>query len=175
MIQSVENFIRYFDGIHQRTLNFAQAIPPDKIDWSPQEDEFSYGDILRHLAAIEKITVSAGVDGQWESYPGHGRNLAGSLDEVVGYIETIHTEAMDRLRALPDEQLNQPRPSITGRPLKAWRLLMAVVEHEIHHRSQIASYLAFMGIEAPQIYGLEVDDVIVMSAKLAGGSSPEGA
>ncbi len=168
MIHSIENFIRYSDGIHQRTLNFARAIPPDKIDWSPQEGELSYGDILRHLAAIEKITVSAVVDGQWESYPGHGRNLAGSLDEVVDYIKTIHAGAMDRLRTLPDAELHQPRPSITGRPLKAWRLLMAVVEHEIHHRSQIACYLTFMGIDAPQIYGLEVDDVIVMSAKLAG-------
>ena len=59
MIQSVESLIRYFDSIRRRTLTFARAVPADRIDWSPQEDAFTFGDILRHIAAVEEITVHA--------------------------------------------------------------------------------------------------------------------
>ena len=44
---------------------------------------------------------------------------------------------------------------------------MAMVEHEIHHRSQLASYLSMVGEAPPQLYGLGVEDVIVQSAKLS--------
>jgi uncharacterized damage-inducible protein DinB len=37
---------------------------------------------------------------------------------------------------------------------------MLMAEHEIHHRSQIGSYLSLMGVEAPQLYGLHLEEVI---------------
>jgi len=48
---------------------------------------------------------------------------------------------------------------------------MSVIEHEVHHRSQLASYLEIMGAEPPQIFGLEVDDVAELSTKLASDHS----
>jgi uncharacterized damage-inducible protein DinB len=173
MIQSAESFIRYFDGIRRRTLTFAQTIPAEQIDWSPQAGEFTCGDILRHLAAVEKITIYAVVNKRWAAYPGHDRDLAHGLDEIIHYVAVTHAEAMSLLRALPDSELNQPRTALTGRPLKAWRLLMSVIEHEVHHRSQLASYLTVMGVEPPQIFGLEVDDVVTLSTKLARNRSLE--
>lgn len=167
MIQSVEDYVRYFDGIRRRTLVFAHAIPAERIDWSPHEDDFSFGDILRHLAAVELITTCAAVSKRWKAYPGHGRDLASEPNEIMAYMEAAHAEATSMLRSLPDTELQQPSTAITGRPLKTWRLLMAIVEHEIHHRSQLASYLTMIGVTPPQIFGLGVDDVARMSAALA--------
>jgi uncharacterized damage-inducible protein DinB len=167
MIQNVEGFIRYFDGIRRRTLNFAREIPHERIDWSPQEDTFTCGDILRHLAAVEMITIHAVVHDHWQAYPGHDKDQAANLEEIIKYLEASHADSMSMLRTLPDAALNLPRPAITGRQIKAWQLLMSVIEHEVHHRSQLASYLEMMGIEPPQIYGLQVDDVAELSTKLA--------
>lgn len=171
MIQSVESYIKYFGGIRRRTLTFAQVIPADQISWSPRENEFTFGDILRHLAAVEKITIHAVVNKQWEAYPGHAKVLAHELNEIIEHLETTHSEAMNMLQTLPDSELQQPRIALAGRPLKAWRLLMSIIEHEIHHRSQLASYLAMLGVAPPQIFGLQVDDVVAMSTKLAGDHS----
>ena len=167
MIQSVESYIRYSDGIRRRTLTFAQAIPVDRIDWSPQEDEFTFGDILRHIAAVEEITVRAVVSRRWKAYPGHAQELAPELNEIIGYLEATHAEATSMLRTLPDTELQHPRTALARQPVKAWRLLMSMIEHEIHHRSQLASYLTTLGVTPPQIFGLEVDDVARMSTELA--------
>ena len=70
---------------------------------------------------------------------------------------------MNSLHGLNDVQLDQLRPTLNGPPVRGWRLLMAMVEHEIHHRSQLAVYLALMGVEPPQIYGLGVEEVMVLA------------
>lgn len=168
MIQSVESYIKYVGGIRRRTLVFAQAIPADQIEWAPQEDAFTFGDILRHLAAVENMTICAVINRRWEVYPGHGQDLAHGLDEIIPYLERTHADAMNTLRTLPDSELQQPRTALGGRSLSAWRLLMSIIEHEIHHRSQLASYLTMLGVTPPQIFGLGVDDVVAMSAQLSG-------
>jgi uncharacterized damage-inducible protein DinB len=46
--------------------------------------------------------------------------------------------------------------------VKTWHLLMAMIEHEVHHRSQLAVYLSLMGVQPPQIYGLKLEEVIAL-------------
>jgi uncharacterized damage-inducible protein DinB len=167
MIHTIESYIQYSDGIRRRTLTFARAIPADRVDWSPDASGFTFGDILRHIAAVEKITIHAVAHNRWQTYPGHGPGHAASLDEIMAYLEETHAETKGLLGTLPDAALDQPRESLEKRPIKAWRLLMSIIEHEVHHRSQIASYLAALGQTPPQIYGLQVDDVASMSARLA--------
>lgn len=159
MIQRVEDFVAYFASIRRRTLNYINTVPPDQIDWSPKPDELTAGDIIRHLAAAEQMFVGAVVIGRWH-YVGHERAAHPTLEAAIAHLEAVHTSAMASLRTLADTALEQPRSSLDGPPIKAWRLLMALVEHEIHHRSQLAMYLSLMGVTPPQIYGLGVEDVI---------------
>jgi uncharacterized damage-inducible protein DinB len=45
---------------------------------------------------------------------------------------------------------------------------MAMVEHEVHHRSQLDCYLAQAGVEPPQIYGWRMEDVMARVARDGG-------
>lgn len=70
-----------------------------------------------------------------------------------------HEAAMLRLRAAPPDVLATKRPTLQGHPVKGWHLLMAMAEHEVHHRSQVSQYLVALGLEAPQIFGLKIEQV----------------
>jgi uncharacterized damage-inducible protein DinB len=162
MIEHVDRFVDYFNSIRRRTINYIRTVPNDRLDWSPQEGEFTCADIVRHLAAAEKMFVGAVVERRW-IYSGHTGGPESSLDELVARLEASHTEAMNSLRVLDDEELHDERPTLNGPNVQAWRLLMAMVEHEVHHRSQLAMYLALMGVKPPHIYGLGVEDVIALA------------
>src|SRR5262245_60801614 len=162
MIAHVAGFVDYFASIRRRTLTYVRTIPAERLGWSPREGEFTCGELVRHLAAAEQMFVGAVVEGRWR-YPGHTYDPAQPLDALIAELEGGHAAALERLRALDDDVLAQPRPTLNGPPAKAWRLLMALVEHEIHNRSQLALYLALMGLEPPQIYGLDVEDVIALA------------
>ena len=162
MLQNVNRFIDYFEGIRRRTLHFIDAIPADRIDWFPSDGEFSFGDLIRHLAATEDMFVGALVDGKWK-YAGHKIQEKQERDVAVRLLKSTHQEAMKRLATLSDSALHESRPSLSGQEVKTWRLLMAMVEHEVHHRSQIAMYLTLVKIKPLHIYGLGVEDVIALA------------
>jgi uncharacterized damage-inducible protein DinB len=169
MITTVAGFTEYFEGVRRRTRTFFEAIPADRIDWAPQAGEYTCGDIVRHVAATEAMFTDAAADGRWH-YAGHARELAPTLEAALARLELAHVVALTRLQRLPDGALLQTRPALApgGRSVRAWRLLMAMVEHEVHHRSQLASYLTSMGLEAPDIFGLGVEDVERLTASAAG-------
>jgi uncharacterized damage-inducible protein DinB len=158
MIRSVDGFIAYFASIRRRTLHFVGVLPAEQMDWAPRAGEFTCGDLVRHLAAGEAMFVGAVVNGRW-LYTGHDAGPA-DLAGALAHLASGHAAAMDRLRTLPDAALNEHRPSLDGPSIRAWRLLMAMVEHEVHHRSQLAMYLTLLGVPPPHIYGLGVEDVI---------------
>ena len=159
MIRSVQEFIAYFASVRKRTLRYARAVPGEHLNWSPQEGEFTCANILRHIASAEKMFVGVVLQGSWH-YAGHGGKQR-SLDELLVHLEQTHREAMNALQTLPNAELDQPRPALEGNAqAKVWRWLMAMSEHEIHHRSQLAMYLHLLGITPPHIYGLGVEDVI---------------
>jgi uncharacterized damage-inducible protein DinB len=167
MIQSAADFIKYFEGVRRRTMNYIRVVPADRLGWSPKEGEFSCADILRHIIAAERMFVRVVIEDRWK-YEDHETGHKQSLDELTASLETTHAEVMDRLKQLPDQDLNEPRfgPKREGQPIKAWRWLMVMAEHEIHHRSQLAVYLSLMGVQPPHIFGLGVEDLIALSASI---------
>ena len=162
MLQSVQGYIDYYEGIRRRTLHFIDAIPADRIDWLPGEGEFTFGDLIRHLAATEDMFIGAVVNGIWK-YAGHKIEAKQERDVAITLLKSTHQDAMKRLGTLSDSALTETRPSLSGTEVKTWRLLMAMVEHEVHHRSQMAMYLTLIKIKPPHIYGLGVEDVIALA------------
>ena len=169
MITTVAAFQDYFEGVWRRTVDFFRTIPDDRIDWAPLAGEYTCGDIIRHVAACERMFVGAALDGRWR-YAGHDRAHGATLAAALAHLDACHADAAAALRRAGDVELHAPRPSLdeAARPVKAWRLLMAMVEHEVHHRSQLASYLTWMGVEAPDIFGLGVEDVERLTAATPG-------
>lgn len=161
MISEIGRFIDYYESIRRRTLTYVRALPPDQLDWSPKPGEYTCAELVRHLAASEQMFVGVVVDSRWR-YPGHETGPT-RLEELIAWLEQGHTTAMTRLKTVSDTDLGQPRPSLQGPSVRAWRWLMAMVEHEIHHRSQLAMYLMLLGVQPPHIFGLGVEDLIAQA------------
>lgn len=159
MIEHVDSFAKYFESVRKRTLNYIRTLPRDRMGWAPQDGEFTCADLIVHIAAAEKMFVGAAVEGRWK-YLEYDCSQGDSLEALLAHLEAGHAQAMTQLRTMSDATLRVMRPTLDGPEVKAWHLLMALVEHEIHHRSQLAVYLTLMGVEPPQIFGLGVEDVI---------------
>jgi uncharacterized damage-inducible protein DinB len=169
VIVSMREFTEYFDGVRRRTVGFFRTIPSDLIDWAPKDGEYTCGDIVRHVATSESMFTGVVADGAWR-YDGHARELGASLEQTLALLDARHAAASQALARAGDAALAQRRPSLEpgARPIRGWRVLMAMCEHEVHHRSQLASYLTLMGVDAPDIFGLGVEDVTRLTAAASG-------
>jgi uncharacterized damage-inducible protein DinB len=158
-IRTIEPFLDYFARIRERTRRMAVLIPHDRLEWAPREGAWSFGDLVRHLAAIERWMFAENVSGRPSRYPGHGVELADGYDAVLAYFDRMHDEAMDVFRALTLDALQARCTTPGGASMPAWKWLRAMVEHEIHHRGQIYLMLGMIGVPTPPLYGLTSEEV----------------
>ena len=166
MIGSVAEFARYFDGVRRRTWAAVDRVGPELLAWAPRPGEMSCGEIVRHLAGAERFFVTKVVEDRFTDDLDPGPALDHPATRAL--LESVHREQIARLTLLPDEALRAPRRDLDGGTVKAWRFLMAMVEHEIHHRSQLDCYLSEIGVEPPQIYGWRMEDVMARVARDGG-------
>jgi uncharacterized damage-inducible protein DinB len=158
-IQDTAAFLEYFDKIHQRTMRVARRIPPDKLDWTYREGKFTLGDLVRHIATIERYMFAETIAGRPSRYAGCGKELADGYEGVLEFAERLHRESAEIFSRLSPEDLNRKCATPEGASIATWKWLRAMVEHEIHHRGQIYLYLSMLGVPTPPLYGLTSEQV----------------
>lgn len=162
-IQQLPVFLDYWESIRGRTRRVALCIPPAEIEWAPAPGRWTLGDLLRHLAGIERWMYAETVSGRPTAYPGHGRDLADGFDAVLAYFDRLHAEAMAVFRELSPERLTGKCLTPAGTPITTWKWLRAMVEHEAHHRGQLYLMLNLLGVRTPPLYGLTEEEVLARS------------
>ncbi len=158
-ISNIDSFLRYYESVRNRTTRVVQSVPPDKIDWTPKPGFFTFGDVIRHIAATERYMFAENARGNWSQYPGHGSDLADGYDAVVAFFHLMHSESVEILRGLSPEDLLGECTTPAGTTLATWKWMRAMVEHEIHHRGQMYLMLNLCEIERPRLYGLTSEEV----------------
>jgi uncharacterized damage-inducible protein DinB len=161
--ETVTSFLEYFEKIRERSLRVIRCIPPDKIDWTYREGKFTFGDLIRHLACIERYMYAETVRLRPSSYPGCGKELADGYDDVLRFMNRLHAESMEIFRALTEEDLQKRCVTPGGAAITVWKWLRAMIEHEVHHRGQIYLYLGMLDIPTPPLYGLTSEEVLERS------------
>lgn len=163
----MNELVTYFDRIRERTMRVVAVVPPDRIDWTFKEGKFTFGDVMRHLASIERWMFTENAMGRPSRYPGHGRDLADGYDNVVAYMKRMHSESMALLSTLTDEDLERKCTTPGGADLKVAKWLRAMIEHESHHRGQLYLYCSMLDIPTPPIFGLTEEEVKRRSAAIS--------
>ncbi len=158
-IQNTQQLITYYSKVRQRTLRIIACIPEDKLEWTYKEGKFTFGDLIRHIACIERFMYAENAQFKPSLYNGCGTNYADGYEAVVQFLNDSHKETLAILEQVSPEDLQKKTDTPAGTPITLWKWLRLMVEHEIHHRGQIYLYLSLLGIETPPLYGLTSEQV----------------
>lgn len=158
-IQDIHTFLQYYSKIKSRTKRIFPFIPPDKMEWTYQEGKFTIADLIRHLATIERHMYAENVQLKPSLYKGCGIEYAEGYENVIRFYDDMQKESFDIFRTLSNEDLNRKCMTPAGIEITTWKWMRAMVEHEIHHRAQIYTYLGILGITTPPLYGLTSEEV----------------
>jgi uncharacterized damage-inducible protein DinB len=168
MFTDIQDFLRYYRGLHKRTMRDIAALPPEAADYKPPaalaeragdgENTWSIGEIVRHIGGARLYFARAYRDEGW-IFDGPARDVK-TQDDWIPVLEETYEEFTTRLADTPSDWLQRRIDLIdTDRTISAWRILMMCAEHEVHHRSQIDTYAGLNGWDPPQIYGRSAEQV----------------
>ncbi len=161
MFTSINAFLKYFDAVNPRALRHIGALPPEADGWAPAASEGEYAwsinTLIGHMAGSRLYFASAYRGEGWISPEPPD---VSSRDRWLPALEESANELHRQLDDTPDAWLERKIQMIdTDGALSGWRLLMMMLEHDIHHRSQIDTYAGLNGWPVPDIYGRSAEDV----------------
>jgi uncharacterized damage-inducible protein DinB len=154
-----EAFFRYAARVRERTERVVARIPEERVEWTYRSGKFTLGDLVRHLAGIERFMFAENARGNPSRYPGHARELADGLPALREYFGRLHAESVAIYSTLTDEQFRGKCVTPGAASISDWKWLRLMTEHEIHHRGQIYLSLAMLDIPTPPLYGLTEEEV----------------
>ncbi|HMH53866.1 MAG TPA: DinB family protein [Candidatus Acidoferrum sp.] len=168
MITDIGSYLKFFDSVRRRTERDVAALPPEAAAWRPPaiagESEWSIGQIIDHLGGSRLYFASA--------YRGEGwlwtrTETVMDADDPRTWLPWLRTSAerfTARLADTPAEWLTRRVEMIDtpGAALSGWRILMMMIEHEVHHRSQIDAYAGLQGWPVPDIFNRSAEHITTL-------------
>lgn len=162
-IRSISSFLSYYEKIRSRTNNVIAVIPPDQLEWTYRPGKYTIGDIIRHIACIERYMYAETIAGRKSSYRGCAVSVAKDYENILQFFNSLHDESLSIFSSLSDEDLDRKCITPAGSPITIWKWFRALVEHEVHHRGQLYIYLGMLGVKTPPIFGLTAEEVEAIS------------
>ncbi|MEP6494350.1 MAG: DinB family protein [bacterium] len=163
-VTHITPFLQYLDRVHERTRRIVECVRDEDLEWSAGPGRFTAGDMIRHLAGIERFMYAETVHDRPVRYPGHARDLADGLQATNAYYDRLHAESRALFAELTDARLAEKCETPAGAPISVGKWLRAMIEHESHHRGQLYFILGLRGVATPPIYGLTSEQVLARSA-----------
>jgi uncharacterized damage-inducible protein DinB len=151
----LEHQIKYWREKLKPTLTQALAlVPDDKLDWAPAAKMITLGNIFLHISECSDWWYCEIMKGE-KSFPLTGepddpcpprKAVAGMLNAHWARLEDFFADAPDVLTQVYSREHEGKTYQWDG-----YRIFTHLLEHDIHHRSQINQYLRILGIQPPKI------------------------
>ncbi|MGH2632702.1 MAG: DinB family protein [Tepidiformaceae bacterium] len=151
-----DDLIGYVGRVHGRTFEVARLLTDDLLGWRPRPNEFTAAEIALHIANARLMTAGA-IHGEGLHYAGH--DLAAGRDHAW-LLQTLLRSSKKTIARLAAADFESLVTNASGSQVPVWSMVLGgLIEHEVHHRSQLCEYLGLAGIAPPPLYGLHAEDV----------------
>ena len=170
-------FIDWFEDVRVGTRRLISMVPDEAFDYRQHENSPTLEQLMRAFGSLEERFVKGVCSGDWTD-PLNPTDVRSQLrrayaedaddmdfvfddsesletsDDVLDHLDMIHQETLDILADLTDEEFQNSRVQVPwGEEATIQRLLIGMVEREIHHRTEL--YVAL------RQYGCRVNPMIL--------------
>lgn len=148
--------IDYVERVHDRTYEVAELLEDRLLDWRPRDGEFSFAELFTHIANSRLMNLAT-IEGQPVHYAGHEPPPRATPRVIQRHLEHSSSRVLEGLRRT-DLAATVMTIRSTGTPAFAL-VVSGLIEHEVHHRSQLCEYLSAVGLSPPPLYGLHEENL----------------
>jgi uncharacterized damage-inducible protein DinB len=132
-----------------KIIEAALEFPPDKYDYRPSKDVRTFGETIRHLAAVNFRYVRGEQGRPYDSEQFKAENFEGK-DDLVRLLQASYQEGAELVEPFTDaemlEAVKNPYEDYTTSRYAYW---MQAVEHAAEHYGNLVVYYRLNGIVPP--------------------------
>ena len=132
------------------TLQTLEMVPEEKLPWYPSVAQFSFAQQFCHIAQVEDFYSHGLFEGDWDAQRLEPPRQRFTHEELRVKLMEARAYTLGRLEKLAPAQLEAivrvPDTPVEW-PLRSW--LWYMLEHEIHHKAQLAIYMRHIDLTPP--------------------------
>jgi uncharacterized damage-inducible protein DinB len=146
----------------QTTKRVLERVPENKLAWKPHPKSYSLGQLALHVASLPGNVAALAVPDTRET-GNFSQPEPKSRQEILDTFSKSLESAKETLKKMDDARLMS-----TWTLTKNGRIVMSVprigfirsilLNHNYHHRGQLAVYLRMLDVPVPSIYGPSADE-----------------
>jgi len=142
---------------HRVTRSVLEAVPAENADFRPDPFAKTAMELVRHIAAAENRFLETPINGEFNTTAGAIPDHLKTPAEIAAWYAGRFEHNFEALKKLNGEQLTKSVDfrGMFQRPAVAF--VQIGLNHSIHHRGQLSTYLRPMGGKVPAIYGESYD------------------
>jgi uncharacterized damage-inducible protein DinB len=148
------------------TRKVLEAVPADKADYRPDTCSRTAIELVRHIAAAEIRFLETAINAEFCTAALLPDSVKTPLEIADWHTENF-ANRFEKLTQLKGDHLVKITDFRGILKLPAVAFLQLGMNHTIHHRGQLSSYLRCMGAKVPSIYGESYDDAQARKAAQA--------
>lgn len=149
------NLASWSEAARDSSLKRFRLVPQGSENWRPTPEAMSFADLAQHLIdadswLLEKLSVRV-----LAPIAGHaGIATIVHRSQYLDLLDRLARTGVERasfISTLSDEQLAEPIADLRfGGDVSVWWVIVrGNLDHEVHHRGQVAAYLRVAGIPTP--------------------------
>lgn len=146
------------------TKKMLERVPFEHIGWKPHEKSMGMGSLATHIAVIPTwITMTIKTDEFDLAAAPYNPPAVNSAEELVALHEKNIADAVEQMENVSDEDMMKPWTLRHGDHVIMTLPKVAVIRsvgmnHIIHHRAQLSTYLRHHDVPVPGMYGPSADE-----------------
>jgi uncharacterized damage-inducible protein DinB len=145
------------------TLQSLDLLTDGDLAWRPGPEHYTLGQQFTHIGQAEDFQIQGLLFGDWDYERVRFPSQALDLKDLRDMLVSVRARTDAALDELDENRLDAQVDLPSGGPGQTLRwFLWLMVEHEVHHKAQIAVYLRQMGRIPPYF-----------AAPLEGGARPD--
>ena len=157
-----DSLLMEFDQEAQTTKRVLERVPDSKLAWKPHPKSYSLGQLALHVASLPGNVAALAVPDTRET-GNFSQPEPKSRQEILDTFSKSLESAKETLKKMDDARLMS-----TWTLTKNGKIVMSVprigflrsilMNHNYHHRGQLAVYLRMLDVPVPSIYGPSADE-----------------
>ncbi|MHC4816525.1 MAG: DinB family protein [Planctomycetota bacterium] len=150
-MRDAERLGQLSDAVRESSLKRLRKVPPGQENWRPDPGSMSFADLAQHLLDCDAhLTRSLGEGPQPPEHGGVGIAQPRDREEYIALVDALDLSGAERRELIEsiDDFDRTVFDERFGETTVWWVLARGNLDHEIHHRGQIAAYLRQCGSTA---------------------------
>ncbi len=141
------NLALWSTAVRESTLKRLRAVPPQKEEWRPILGAMSFADIAQHILDSDVWLFKKLEDPTLQPIQGSaGTTHIATREEyleILSRLEQTGSQRAELVRSLTSAQMDEriPDERFGGEASVWWVIVRGNLDHETHHRGQLAAYL----------------------------------